>query len=171
AVCGVCMWFVVQRKPARVILLVSAITVGGFVLMQLLPASFERAEGYSATNLSERPEFWYGGLTLISERPILGYGYAVEGGVWNDPRFNRPEYALWRGTARTSLHNGYLSVAIGLGLAALLVWCGILFMPLWRVRILPYSDYKALAMAVMVSSLVLNGVETEIGGMAVIFWI
>jgi len=171
AVCGMCMWIVVQRKPVRLFLLLSAIGVGVFILTQATPNSFERDGSYSATDLTERPEFWYGSLILIREKPMLGYGYAVEGGIWADPRFNKPEYSLWTGSPKTSLHNGYLSVAVGLGLGALLIWCVLLFLPLWRFRSLPYTDYKGLIMAVLVSCLLLNGVETEIGGGAPVFWI
>jgi O-antigen ligase len=148
-----------------------AIGIGAFTVVQVTPSSFEREGTYSATNLTERPEFWRASLTLILERPILGFGYAVEGAIWSDPRFNRPEYSLWSGSARASLHNGYLSVAVGLGVGGLLVWCVLLFRPLWRFRLLPYSNYKGLALAVMVSSLLLNVIETEIGGTATVFWI
>ena len=168
---GVLMWFILQRKPLRVIFLLGAIGIAGFVVTQVKPESFEREVGYSATDLTERPEFWAASLTLIRERPVLGYGYGVEGGVWVDPRFNQPELALWSGTSRSSLHNGYLSVAIGLGLGGVVVWCILLLMPLWRFRLSPYSDYKALTFAVMVSSLVLNVIESEIGATAVVFWI
>jgi hypothetical protein len=171
AVCGICIWSIVQRKPIRLILLSGAISIAAFIVTQVTPSSFERDGTYSATDLSERPEFWSASLTLIGERPMLGYGYAVEGGIWTDPRFNRPDYSLWTGTARTSLHNGYLSVAVGLGLGALLVWCVLLFLPLWRFRLLPYSDYKGFALAVLVSFLLLNGIESEIGGTATVFWI
>jgi len=171
AVFGILMWSVVQQKPLRVLLLLGAVGIGAFVVTQVRPRSFEREAGYTATDLSERPEFWLASLTLISERPILGYGYAVEGGVWADPRFNQPGYRLWSGSVRSSLHNGYLSVGVGLGLGGLLLWCAILFMPLWRFRQLPYSDYKGFAVAIMFSALVLNCIESEIGGTAVVFWI
>ena len=46
-----------------------------------------------------------------------------------------------------------------------------MFRPLWRFRFLPYSNYKGLVLAVMVSCLLLNGIETEIGGTATVFWI
>jgi O-antigen ligase len=171
AIGGIAVWAIVQRKPLHLVLLSSVITIGALIVTQVTPKGYERDEGYSATDLTDRPEFWAASLTLIRERPILGYGYSVEGGVWSDPRFNQPELGLWSGTPRTSLHNGYISVAIGLGVGALLVWCVLLLMPLWRFRILPYSDYKGLALAVIVSSLLLNVVETEIGGTAAVFWI
>jgi O-antigen ligase len=171
AVLGICMWSVVQQKPLRVLLLLGAIGIGAFILSQVRPSSFEREAGYTATDLTERPEFWLASLTLITERPILGYGYQVEGGVWSDPRFNQPKFRLWSGSARSSLHNGYLSVAVGLGLGGLLLWCAILFIPLWRFRRLPYSDYKGLVLAIMFSSLILNCIESNLGGTDVVFWI
>jgi O-antigen ligase len=170
AILGICIWAVVQRKPVRVILLVGAIGIGAFLVSQVKPTSFEREAGYSAFDLTERPEFWTASLILIGERPILGHGYGVEGAVWADPRFNSPD-RLWSGSPRASLHNGYLSVAVGLGLGGLLLWCTILFMPLWRFSRLPYNDYKGCALAVMVSSMILNCIESNIGGTAVVFWI
>jgi O-antigen ligase len=171
AVCGIFAWSIIQRKPLRFISLLGVISTGALIITWVTPSSFEREGSYSATDLTDRPEFWSASLTLIRERPMLGYGYAVEGGVWTDPRFNQPDLSLWTGTARTSLHNGYLSVAVGLGIGALLIWCVLLFMPLWRFRHVPYSDYKGFVFAVMVSYLLLNGIETEIGGTAAAFWI
>jgi O-antigen ligase len=171
ALFGVCVWFVVRRKTTQLAVLLVVSAIGLLVSMQLKPSSFERDGLYSLTDLTDRQDFWYGSMTLIREKPLLGYGYGVEGGVWNDPRFNQPEYSLWKGTARASLHNGYLSVAIGIGLVALVVWLVILVIPLWKLRRSVYLDYKAVAMAILLASMLLNFVEGEIGGTAAVFWI
>jgi len=171
AIAGLAVWAVVQRKPIQIFLLSSVIAIGAFIVTQVTPKSYERESGVSATDLTDRPELWAAGLTLLRERPILGYGYSVEGGVFSDRRFYQPELSLWSGTPRSSLHNGYLSIAIGLGVGALVVWCVLLLMPLWRFRILPYSDYKGLALAVIVSVLLVNVIESEFGGTVAMFWI
>jgi O-antigen ligase len=173
---GICVWFMVLRKKVTLMLLLGMISVAVFFVVQLKPASFEREEdSKNLTDLNGRPEFWYGSYMLIMERPILGYGYGVEGKIWSDPRFNKPEYSLWRGSARTSLHNGYLSIAVGVGIVGFVVWCITLLIPLWRCRLLPYSDYKAFVMSITSMCLILDFIESELTGGnsigAAFFWI
>jgi exopolysaccharide production protein ExoQ len=168
---GVCVWSITARKGLRLLVISAVVLIAGIAVMQFRPASFERDNSSALTDLNGRDEFWDGAIALISEKPLMGYGYAVEGKVWSDPRFSRPGYRLWTGNARTSLHNGYLSVTVGLGVIGFALWCVVLLVPLWKTFAVPASDYKAVVLAVALPSLLLNFVETEINGTADLFWI
>jgi O-antigen ligase len=173
---GMGAWLVVQRNPIKLFMYSAFITILIVAIVIVRPANFQR-EGKSdagITDLTDREQFWYGAMILIQERPLLGYGYSVEGKVWLDPRFNDARFKLWSGNARTSLHNGYLSTLIGVGVPMFLLWCSIIAIPLWRCLQLPYSPYKGFAISVFTMLLFLNFVESifasasPIGG--ILFW-
>lgn len=172
---GIFFWFFVQKKKVKIVLLLGMIAILTFSIVQLNPSSFQREEGAEFTDLTGREDFWRGSYTLLMERPILGFGYGVEGKIWEDPRFNEDKLTLWSGSARTSLHNGYLSVAIGLGIIVFIIWCIILLSSLWRSISLPLNDYKVFAYTIMVMCLLLNFFETVITDTsslaAILFWI
>jgi O-antigen ligase len=171
AVFGMLLWSVTSGKGFRLVVVSGLVGLAGLAVVQLRPAVFARENATTLTDLNDRPDFWRGALELIREQPLTGYGYGVDGKIWSDPRFYRPGYKLWAGNARTSLHNGYLSVAIGLGLVGFTLWCAVLFIPLWKLIAVPASDYKAVALAMLLPSLLLNFIETEVTGMATLFWI
>jgi len=173
---GISIWFIVRRKNVKLFLYLG---ISSFVLLLILalnPSRFEREEKpESFTYLTGRTEFWKAALVLIKEKPIFGYGYDVEGKVWQDPRFNNPKLYLWSGSARTSLHNGYISVAIGVGIFGFLIWCILLFFPYWQFAKLKPSDYKGFVLSVFTMIILLNLIETTITGgqsmASMVFWI
>ena len=137
------------------------VTMGASSLLLLKPASLTRGDE-SITTLTGRTEFWKGCLLLIREEPVQGYGFAVAGKVWEDPRFHREGEFLWEGSAKSSLHNGYLSIAVGLGLVGFGMWLGLIAVPTWKTLSLEATPYKALVLAVIVSLFVLNFFESAI---------
>jgi O-antigen ligase len=172
---GIALWFIMANKKLNLIFfLVLAILIFGLVI-KFKPSAFLRDETFNLTNLTGRTEFWTGAYTLIKERALFGYGYDVEGKIWNDIRFYNPDIDLWRGSVMASLHNGYLSVLIGVGLIGFATWCFVLFLPLWRCCFSPANPSKTVAVSIMVMCLVLNFIETIITGCgalsAIFFWI
>jgi O-antigen ligase len=173
---GLCIWFVVLKKKVKLMLLLGITCVLAFCVVQFEPPSFHREGGIGLMDLNERGEYWCGCYKLIMEKPILGYGYAVGGEIWEDPQFYNPASPLWSGSPRSSLHNGYLSIAIGVGIVGFAVWCIMLLIPFWRCRLLCCSDYKAFVITIMSMCLLVNFVENTIiatGGSlaAIVFWI
>ncbi len=176
SILGICVWFIVQKKNMKLFLFAGIVCLLGFSFIALNPSRFQREEAQvDMTTLTGRTDFWAGSLILIGERPLFGYGFGVEGKVWSDPRFNKPKYALWRGSSKTSLHNGYISSAIGLGLVGFLIWSILLIYPLWKYSRLKKSEHKALVISIMVMTYILNFIETSISGGAsiseMVFWI
>ena len=150
------------------------LTFGISFLQLTKPTSLQRSDS-AITSLTGRTEFWKASLQLIKERPIQGYGYGVAGKVWEDPRFYREGEFLWVGSAKTSLHNGYLSLAIGLGVLGLLIWLVFLSVPIWQVLSLGPSPYKAFLLAMIFQQLVLNFFESALSSgsqlyTSLIFW-
>jgi O-antigen ligase len=172
---GLGLWFLFRNKKLSFFLFLGMITLLTALLFKFRPESFQREEGTTLTGLTRREEFWHGSYTLIKEKPLWGFGYGVEGKIWEDSRFYEKEEPLWSGTVKASLHNGYLSIAIGLGIIGFLTWCLIVIVPLCQSLSLPMSDIKSLALAMMFMSLLLNFFESVIVGTssltAILFWI
>ena len=132
-----------------------------FFLLESRPSSLIRGDA-PITTATGRIEFWRGCIELIKEKPILGYGYGVAGKIWSDPRFYRPGDFLWAGTAKASLHNGYLSLVVGLGIAGLLLCLSILIIPVWSLFRLEACSYKTFVICIIVQALVINFFESTL---------
>lgn len=175
SVIGICIWLLMIDKKTNLIIFFITIALCFGAVIKIKPTVFMREKTFNLANLTGRTDFWSGAYMLIKEKPLHGYGYEVEGKVWNDIRFYNPEIGLWRGSVRASLHNGYLSVLIGVGLIGFAIWCFVLFLPLWQCFFSPSNLYKTFAVSIMVMCLVLNSIETIITGSgaltAIFFWI
>ncbi|HPJ94468.1 MAG TPA: O-antigen ligase family protein [Deltaproteobacteria bacterium] len=171
---GFAAWHIILKKKLTFILITAIVLFGGLFLVQSRLPGFERAESNSITHLTGRTQFWLGSLELAAEKPILGYGYAVEGKIWEDPRFQSNKSQLWMGSAKSSIHNGYLSVAIGLGFVGLIIWMTIIIPPFWHVLYLPTDYYKALFLVVLIQLLLTNVFESAISSSrsleSIMFW-
>ncbi len=73
------------------------------------------------TTLTGRTEVWQFVIEKIKQRPALGYGYEVAGAIFRDPHF-QVWWGDWDSGPQSSLHNGYLDHAIGVGVPATLFW-------------------------------------------------
>jgi hypothetical protein len=86
---------------------------------------FTRGE---VTSVTGRDVAWSFAIRSIEERPIRGYGYEIEGMIFQSPYFNDWEQ-VWDQGPRSSVHNGYIARAVGLGVPALLLWLFLMFRP------------------------------------------
>jgi O-antigen ligase len=182
AIFGAVVWLV-ARKRTTLLLMVSSVLgtliLAGFVLLgpdNLKPESLKRgAHSSGITDLTGRTELWMGSLFLINQRPLTGYGFAVEGRIWRDRRYQEPEITLWSGSAKTSLHNGYLGIAVGLGWFGLVLWLLITLTPICRLLSLKLDRHVALVFATVSMCLLVNFVEAAVSGSrsitALAFWI
>jgi exopolysaccharide production protein ExoQ len=172
---GMLVWFMVAHGRLTSVVSLAALAGVALAVVQLNPSGFARESAGGATDLTGRPELWSAAYVLVMEKPVLGYGYDVEGSVFSDPRFYDPTIGLWGGTARVPMHNGYLSVAVGLGIVGLVLWTVVLLVPFGRSLLLPESPYKAFVVSTMAMCLITNFVESVItGGRSVVgiaYWI
>jgi O-antigen ligase len=174
AAVGFALWHLVLGQRMKLALLCTLLGVGITLVSTSLIPSLERNESEKLTDLTGRDEFWRNGAALVAQRPLQGYGYQVSGMVWNDPRFATESLENSWSSARASLHNGYLDTLIGLGFIGLLAWVAILVMPIPSVLRLPSSDYKALALVMLLQVMQLNFAETVITSSrsygSIVFW-
>src|SRR5260221_12600346 len=108
------------------------VVVVGAVLLIALMVVLPRLENGSdyimrgdVTSLTGRTEIWQYIIHAIKERPILGHGYEVEGQIFQSRYFPLWE-DIWNEGPKSSLHNGFLSRAVGVGIPATLLWAFII---------------------------------------------
>jgi O-antigen ligase len=175
SVLGSLTWLLILKEKRKFLLMVGLIPVLAVFAVFFKPSSFDREESSSLRTFTGRDEIWRAGVTLVLEKPIFGYGFEVSGKIFEDPRFYTKGYSLWSGSARSSLHNGYLSVAIGLGLVGFLPFCIVLFIPFWLSLHSRTDEYKAFVITIMSMCIVTNFIESVIVGgsniLSIIFWI
>jgi O-antigen ligase/polysaccharide polymerase Wzy-like membrane protein len=128
--------------------------------------------------LTGRTDIWRFELSRIAARPFLGYGYEVEGEI-----FNSRYFPVWWGPfdfgPRSSLHNSHLSRAVGIGLPFTLFWLFFSLRPwvaLFRQREDPWN-LKPVALLVVLPLLVRSLVESDVsdgsvpaGAMVMMAW-
>src|SRR5262249_36762958 len=103
-------------------------------------------------------------LLKLKEAPLAGYGYDIEGQIFQDRRFTSWE-EVWDAGPASSLHNGYLSMAIGIGIPATIAWIVIVLAP-WAWLMRRESDpwnLKPLLFLVIVPTFICGTAESVLG--------
>jgi O-antigen ligase len=118
-------------------------------------------------SLTGRTELWTFAIQRLMEHPITGYGYEA-GAVL----FLRPDFPLWWGPwdlgPHSSLHDGYLDHAVGIGIPATLLWLLIVLRPwifLFRQPTDPWN-LKPSFFLIVVPILIYNLTEALLGDFA-----
>jgi hypothetical protein len=130
------------------------------VATQVAPYYFTRGE---VSTLTGRTDVWKFAVQEIKQRPLLGYGFEVEGQILQS-KYSPVWWGPWEEGPHSSLHNGYLSRAVGVGVPALLFW--FFFMRPWVWILSRKQDpwqLKRMFLLVVVPILILNMVETTAG--------
>jgi O-antigen ligase len=176
---GVACWYYVLKQRGKLILLILGLCLAGGLMMSSAETSRyivrDTKSGDSFTTLTGRKDIWHATYALIKDRPMLGYGYGVSGKIFQDARFYDSKLSLWKGSTRTSLHNGYLNIAAGTGVVGLMIWSFVVYISLRRGFFLINDTYKAFGLAIMSMCLVVNFVESSIVGAntmaSIFFWV
>lgn len=175
AAAGMAVWWISMKRYEKVFVYFLVIALAFFLVVIVQPSRFEREGNEDIGGLSGRTAFWEGVLLLISESPVKGYGYGVGGKVFEDPRFQKKGWALWSGSVKSSLHQGYLSILVEVGLVAFTLWCCAWGLVVWRCAVLPPGEHRSFVLSTLAMCLVLNFVETSITGgntiPSIFFWI
>lgn len=99
-----------------------------FVASQLSPQVMLYLNRHDITTLTGRTEVMNFSLHRLMDQPLLGYGFGVEGQIFQNKYF--PFWDdLWTTGPRIPIHNGYLSRAIGLGAPAAFFWLFLFLRP------------------------------------------
>ncbi len=172
---GFLILFLLQKSWLRLIFTVLFASAALFLVTQISISNFARDEGSKLTDLSERNEIWNGAIVLAKEKPILGYGYAVESKIFANQNKYDTEGTFLNKNAQQPLHNGYLSIFIGGGSIGLLLWLLIILLPLFIAFFSEYSLYKLYAITTIIPILISNIVESAITGYLsasdIFFWL
>jgi exopolysaccharide production protein ExoQ len=167
SVFGIGIWLALLKKKRQLIILFATIFCFLIILIgyEYSPSSFSRVKSSNLSYLTGRPEIWKAGVILAKERPIFGYGYSVGGKIFQDPRFYDANLEMWNANPRFPLHNGFLSIFIGIGSLGLIVFCISLFLPLMKCFHSTLSDYnKVFVITIMSMALLSNCFESSITG-------
>ena len=154
--------YLIWKYRFRAVPIILALGLVGYGLVSFVnPEYLNRGD---VTSLTGRTEVWDFAIEKIKQRPLLGYGFEVEGQI-----MLAHDFPIWWGPweegPRSSLHSEYLSKAISLGVPALLFWVFFFVRPwlaLFRRKDDPWN-LKALFFLVVVPVLVLNCTESTAG--------
>ncbi len=161
---GIFFWFLLRKSWLKLASMFVFAIIFLFVVSQLSISNFSRDDGSKITDLSERGEIWDGAVILSKEKPVLGYGYAVESKIFANQRKYDVEGTFLNLNAQQPLHNGYLSIFIGGGAIGFFLWVIILFIPLFIAFSSKYSLFKLYAISTIIPILISNIVESAITG-------
>ena len=175
SILGFFVWHLVLDNAAKLYIIGAMVFFFGILLLGMKLPSYQREVGTRITHLTGRPKFWLGCLRLAAERPIHGYGYGVGGKVWSDPRYHDPQSLLWSGSPRSSLHNAYLSIAIGTGIVGLAMWVSIVSFPIRHIAVSKSSVHKVFMMVTIFQALLIScfeaGLSSSGSQVSLAFWI
>jgi O-antigen ligase len=166
AVFGLLVLFLLQRKFLRIIILLVFTIFAFYLMLQLNPEGLKRTESNKMTDLTGREEYWEGGLLMLSQQPFWGYGYSADGKIFDRQRLFYFGEHLGAPTSSQSLHNGYLSTLVGLGIIGLVLWLATLTYPLFRFTSFIDFPTKPYLISIMVMVLVTNFSDQNLTGYA-----
>lgn len=156
-----CIW----RYRIKGILAIAAAAVAGLVIAGLLghdvSAYLNRGD---VTTLTGRTDMWQFVIADILRRPLFGYGYAVSGAIF-ESRYFPLWWGPWDQGPHSSIHNGYLEHAVGVGIPATMFWLAIMLYP-WITVFRSQGDpwhLKSIALLIVIPLLVYNLTEAALG--------
>jgi O-antigen ligase len=157
--------YILWRYRLRGILMLGALGVIAVAALPIFGHSIGEYTGRGdVTTLTGRTDMWAYVIQEIERRPFVGYGYEVAGAIFQSKYFPI-WYGPWDEGSQSSLHNGYLNHAIGVGIVATMFWLFIMLRPWWfamRQSDDPWN-LKPLALLVVIPCLIHNMSEASIG--------
>ena len=157
--------YLLWRYRLRGILVLGAAVVVAIAALPLFGHSLsEYTSRGDVTTLTGRTEMWAYVVSEIKHRPLVGYGYSVSGAIFQSKYFPI-WYGPWDQGPQSSLHNGYLDHAIGVGVPATLLWLFVVLRP-WWFALRQQNDawnLKPLAFLIIIPCLVHNMSEASLG--------
>ena len=154
--------YLLWRYRLRALPIIAALGIVGYILVaQLNPEYLDRGD---VASLTGRTDIWKFAIEKIEQRPLIGYGFEVEGEIMKARDFPI-WWGPWEDGPRSSLHSDYLSKAVSLGIPALVFWLFFFirpFLALMRRKDDPWN-LKPLLFLVVVPILLLDFTEGTAG--------
>ena len=131
-------WWMLKGKHWSLVLVWSGVTVLGLIVLAYItmPDALLGLLGKDET-LTGRTDIWASLGEAIEKRPVLGYGYLAFWGLDSEPRYWLERAIDWNAP---SGHNGWLDLAISLGVVGVAIYTIDLVITLWRAGCLSLSS-------------------------------
>jgi O-antigen ligase len=123
-----CALYVVWRYGFKGLVKVAIVPTLALGILVLAKANLTQYVGRDVGTLTGRTDMWAFVVRQIAASPVMGYGYSVEGQIFQDRHFPL-WWGPWQEGPHSSIHNGYLSHMIGVGIPATLFWLYLNLMP------------------------------------------
>lgn len=122
-------WMLKGRRFSLMLIWTVVIVVGGAILIYMTaPGLLLGLIGKDET-LTGRTDIWIELAAAIEQKPALGYGYLAFWGFDSEPRYWLEKVVAWNAP---SGHNGWLDLAISLGLVGVAIFAVGLVTTFWR---------------------------------------
>ena len=123
-------WWMLKVRRWSLALVWSGAVVGGFAVLAylIMPDVVLGLLGKDET-LTGRTDIWVFLGEAIEEKPVLGHGYLAFWGLDSEPRYWLERAVDWNAP---SGHNGWLDLAISLGVVGVVIYAIDLTITLWR---------------------------------------
>lgn len=172
---GVLVWLLLEKNWVKLFSLAIGLGIFLVFLLYFAPSSFKRNDTTEITDLSSREDIWKSAEIFIKEKPILGYGFGVEGKIFQNELKVDLEGSFIERNVRQSLHNGYLSLLVGGGIVGLILWLLTLTYPFVFSLTGSFSPEKAYAYYTFVTVIITNFVESALTGYSlpsdILYWL
>jgi O-antigen ligase len=158
-----CAVFLVLKYRAKGVIGIVALYAIFYAIAHLVPSMHEYVDRGDVASFTGRQVAWDWGVRSVKESPLLGYGYEVEGQILSSQYFQGWD-AVWSLGYQSSLHNGYLSRAVSLGIPALLFWLFFTIRPMVSCFLLNGDPWNLRWMAplALLPMLILNTTESVV---------
>lgn len=161
-------WALKGRRHALALAWTGLTAFGLFVIVILLaPGLILSAFGKDAT-LTGRTDIWVELAAAIEQKPMLGYGYLAFWGLDSEPRYWLGKAVAWNAP---SGHNGWLDLAISLGLVGVAIFAIDVGATVWRgVRLALRSPAGVFALGFLAQFMLFGMSESIILAQNSILW-
>ncbi len=161
---GASLWLLISKKWTKLIYLTLIVSVLFFAAIQLMPSNLKRGDSKGIGTLTERQDLWKGSFLLMQQKLLTGYGYGVEAKIFANQKMVDIGEEFFIASAQQPLHNGFLSIIVGGGLFALILWLFILGIPIFIAAKSPPSPYRTFVLTVFLIVLLTNITENSLTG-------
>jgi O-antigen ligase len=120
--------YLVWKYRAKGLIGIAILSVILYVAAHAIPGMHDYVDRGDVASFTGRQVAWDFAVSKVKERPLIGYGYEVEGQILSSQYFPGWD-AVWSLGYQSSLHDGYVSRAVSLGIPALLFWLFIILRP------------------------------------------
>jgi O-antigen ligase len=166
-VAGIIVFFLWRYRWRGILVAALAVAAATLVMVLMLGEVRNYVARGDVSTLTGRTEVWDYAVDQIKEAPLLGYGYQVEGAIY-DLRHFPIWYGPWDEGPRSSIHENYLGHMVGVGIPATLLWLFVMLRP-WVSLFKRDEDpwgLKPLALMVALPYFIVNFAESSAGDCA-----